>query len=166
MAARPGPAKGSLLLASVEMDDDPINLCLTRWHRHLRGELDGGFDVLLHEDCVFFSPIVFTPQRGKAVTSLYLQAAFGTLGGEPSGGDGTSTSGTFRYVKEIATGHHAMLEFETTISGKYANGVDIITCDDDARITEFKVMIRPLQAVNAVHAQMKAMLESLAGDQQ
>ena len=57
-----------------------------------------------------------------------------------------------------------MLEFETTIEAKYANGVDIITCDDDAKITEFKVMIRPLQAVHAVHAQMKAMLESMADD--
>jgi hypothetical protein len=66
-------------------------------------------------------------------------------------------------VKEILQGHHAMLEFETTIEGKYANGVDIITCDDDALITEFKVMMRPLQAINAVHAQMKAMLEKLAG---
>jgi hypothetical protein len=55
-----------------------------------------------------------------------------------------------------------MLEFETTVEGKYANGVDIITCDDDAMITEFKVMMRPLQAINAVHAQMKAMLEQLA----
>jgi hypothetical protein len=146
------------------MSNDPINLCLQRWHRHLRSELDGGFDALLHDDCVFFSPIVFTPQRGAAITSLYLQAAFATLGGEPPSHEGTPESGTFRYVKEIATGHHAMLEFETTIGGKFANGVDIITCDDDAKITEFKVMIRPLQAVNAVHAQMKAMLESMADD--
>ena len=54
-----------------------------------------------------------------------------------------------------------MLEFETSIEGKYVNGVDIITCDDDGMITEFKVMIRPLQAINLVHAQMKAMLETL-----
>ena len=54
-----------------------------------------------------------------------------------------------------------MLEFETEIEGKYANGVDIITCDDDGLITEFKVMMRPLQAINAVHAQMMAMLEQL-----
>ena len=54
-----------------------------------------------------------------------------------------------------------MLEFETEVDGKYANGVDIITCDDDGMIVEFKVMMRPLQAINAVHAQMKAMLEQL-----
>jgi hypothetical protein len=55
-----------------------------------------------------------------------------------------------------------MLEFETTMDGKYVNGVDIITCDDDGAIVEFKVMIRPLQAVNLVHGAMKAMLERLS----
>jgi hypothetical protein len=55
-----------------------------------------------------------------------------------------------------------MLEFETSIEGKYVNGVDIITCDDLGMITEFKVMIRPLQAINLVHAQMKATLEQMS----
>ncbi len=147
----------------------PIETCIANWHRHMRGELPGGLDALLHEDCTFLSPIVFTPQQGRDITKLYLTAASGTLGG--SDGDVTaavtadlpsSSSGAFRYVKEILQGHNAMLEFETTVEGKYANGVDIITCDDDAMITEFKVMMRPLQAINAVHAQMQAMLEQLA----
>ena len=56
-----------------------------------------------------------------------------------------------------------MLEFETTVEGDYANGVDIITCDDHGMITEFEVMMRLLQAIDAVHAQMKAMLERLSG---
>lgn len=68
-----------------------------------------------------------------------------------------------RYVKEILQGHTAMLEFETTVEGDYANGVDIITCDDHGMITEFEVMMRLLQAIDAVHAQMKAMLERLSG---
>jgi hypothetical protein len=144
----------------------PIDICISNWHRHLRGELPGGLDSILHEDCIFLSPIVFTPQQGREVTKLYLTAAGGTLGGtDGSVADAVasgSTAGGFRYVKEILQGHHAMLEFETTVEGKYANGVDIITCDDDAMITEFKVMMRPLQAINAVHAQMKAMLEQLA----
>jgi hypothetical protein len=143
------------------MADDPIDVCIERWHRHTRGELQGGLDRLLHEDCVFLSPIVFTPQRGRAITKLYLDAAGSTLAGaDPT--DSTAsieTSGTFRYVKEIRRGHLAMLEFETEVDGKYANGVDIITCDDDAMIVEFKVMMRPLQAITAVHARMKAMLE-------
>ncbi|MFN3215177.1 MAG: nuclear transport factor 2 family protein [Acidimicrobiales bacterium] len=159
---------------------DPIHDCIHRWHEHLRGRLDGGLDALLHEDCVFISPVVFTPQHGREVTKLYLSAASGTLGGVDAGpagagaidGDGDGADGgkpkdgAFRYTKKILQGHHAMLEFETTIPGddgapKYANGVDIITCDDDGMIVEFKVMMRPLQAINAVHAQMRAMLERL-----
>ena len=140
---------------------------MENWHRHLRGELPGGLDAILHEDCTFLSPIVFTPQQGREVTKLYLTAAGGTLGGDDAtvtdAVNSPSTSGGFRYVKEVLQGHHAVLEFETTVEGKYANGVDIITCDDDGLITEFKVMMRPLQAINAVHAQMKAMLEQLSG---
>jgi hypothetical protein len=144
----------------------PIETCIENWHRHLRGQLPGGLDSILHEDCTFLSPIVFTPQQGREVTKLYLTAAGGTLGG--TDGDVTEaitsppSAGGFRYVKEVLQDHHAVLEFETTVDGKYANGVDIITCDDDGIITEFKVMMRPLQAINAVHAQMKAMLEQLA----
>ena len=133
----------------------------------MRGRLDGGLDAILHPDVVFLSPIVFTPQEGRDITKLYLTAAGGTLGGDSEDGTGTSTTGGadsgggFRYTKEICQGHSAMLEFETSIDGKYVNGVDIITCDDDGMIVEFKVMIRPLQAINLVHAQMKAMLERL-----
>lgn len=145
----------------------PIERCIADWHRHLRGELDGGLDAILHEDCVFLSPIVFTPQHGREITKLYLTAAGGTLGGDAGtvtdALDTPSSGGGFRYVKEILQGHHAVLEFETTVDAKYANGVDIITCDDDAKIVEFKVMMRPLQAINAVHAQMRAMLEQLEG---
>ena len=148
-------------------DDTPIERCIAAWHRHMRGDLPGGLDAILHEDCVFLSPIVFTPQQGREITKLYLTAAGGTLGGDDTNvAEAVSTEGSaggFRYVTEILQGHHAMLEFETTVDGKYANGVDIITCDDDGLITEFKVMMRPLQAINAVHAQMKAMLEQLSG---
>ena len=153
--------------AAATATDNPIETCIANWHRHLHGDLPGGLDAILHEDCVFLSPIVFTPQQGRELTKLYLTAAGGTLGGES--GDvadaiaeaDAAAAGGFRYTKEILQGRHAMLEFETTVDGKYANGVDIITCDDEGMITEFKVMMRPLQAINAVHAQMKAMLERL-----
>jgi len=146
------------------MTDEPIHGCIDRWHRHTRGQLVGGLDTLLHEDCVFLSPIVFTPQRGREITKLYLRAAGSTLADADPSDETASleTDSTFRYTKEIRQGHHAMLEFETEVEGKYANGVDIISCDDDGMIIEFKVMMRPLQAINAVHAQMKTMLEQLA----
>jgi hypothetical protein len=143
--------------------DEKIEQTVARWHRHLRGELPGGLDELLHDDCVFFSPVVFTPQEGKDVTKLYLEAAGATFGGDGSGGGGTSKVGPkFRYVSETMSGHMAVLQFETEMGGKFVNGVDIITCDDDGKIVEFKVMIRPLQAINAVHEAMRAMLERMA----
>jgi hypothetical protein len=144
-----------------------IEATLAKWHQHMRGQLPGGLDELLHDDVVFFSPIVFTPQVGKAITKRYLEAAGQTLPGDLATDDtvpalDADRPGGFRYTKEVATGNHAVLEFETTVEGKYVNGVDIITCDDDGRIVEFRVMIRPLQAVNLVHRQMGAMLEALA----
>jgi hypothetical protein len=146
-----------------------IETTIERWHRHLRGELPGGLDELLHDDVVFYSPVVFTPQRGKAITKLYLQAAQATFPGDP-GADGktrgASGQGSFRYVKQILSGNQAALEFETRMDGKVVNGVDLITCDADGRIVEFKVMIRPLQAVNAVHTRMRSMLESLGHSSQ
>jgi len=141
-----------------------IEQTIARWHQHLRGELPGGLDELLHDDVVFYSPIVFTPQEGKAVTRLYLEAAGQTLPGtEPgdAGSAGSSGAGRFRYTKQVMSGDVAVLEFETSVEGKYVNGVDIIRCNDEGRIVEFRVMIRPLQAINLVHAQMKAMLEKM-----
>jgi hypothetical protein len=139
-----------------------IDQVVARWHQHLRGELPGGLDELLHDDVVFYSPIVFTPQEGKAITKRYLEAAGQTLPGDPPADRSADRSGGFRYTKQVLAGDVAVLEFETTVEGKYVNGVDIIRCDDDGRIVEFRVMIRPLQAVNLVHRQMAAMLESMA----
>jgi hypothetical protein len=134
---------------------------IERWHAHLNGELPGGLDELLDDDCVFLSPVVFTPQKGKALTKLYLNAAGSTFSeGNKDKAPGQSSS-NFKYTKEVLCGAHAVLEFESEIEGKYINGVDIITFNDDGKIIEFKVMIRPLQAVNMLHAQMKAMLEKM-----
>ena len=147
---------------------EPIQRCVENWHRHLRGELPGGLDAILADDVVFFSPIVFSPQRGKAVTKLYLNAAGATIGEgskRSAAADPAETRATkFRYVKEVLSGHHAVLEFETELDGKYVNGIDMLTCDDEGRITEFKVMIRPLQAINLLHQQMAAMLKQMQGE--
>jgi hypothetical protein len=143
-----------------------IEHVVEQWHQYMRGELPGGLDSLLDDDVVFYSPIVFTPQVGRAVTALYLQAAAVALPGDP-GADGSSesppgTGGGFRYTKKVLDGDTAILEFETSIDGKYVNGVDIIRCNEMGRIVEFRVMIRPLQAVNAVHQQMAATLERMS----
>ena len=147
------------------MSNSPIHAVIERWHAHTRGELANGLDELLHDDVVFYSPIVFTPQRGKDITTLYLQAAGQTLPGEKPQTEAGKTSGDtskgFHYTKEILDGHHAVLEFETTVEGKYVNGIDMITCDDNGKIVEFRVFIRPLQAINLVHKQMGEMLDKM-----
>lgn len=136
---------------------------LKNWHLHIKGQFPGGLDELLDDECVFYSPIVFTPQRGKDLTKLYLGAAGGTF----SEGDKDKAVGKeksdFSYTKEVVCGDHIVLEFESKIDGKYINGVDIMTFNEAGKITEFKVMIRPLQAVNIMHAKMKAMLEKMQG---
>lgn len=130
-----------------------IEQVVEQWERFLSGDLPRGLEELLADDVVFYSPIVHTPQRGKAVTTLYLQAAAQTLLGEGVG--------SFRYTKQVLAGDVAVLEFETTLGGKHVNGVDIIRCDEAGRIVEFRVMIRPLQAVTAVHEAMRTLLASM-----
>jgi hypothetical protein len=144
---------------------EPIQTCVENWHRLLRGELPGGLDAILADDVVFISPIVFTPQRGKELTKLYLNAAGATIGdtSAASAGAGEKRERKFHYIKEVVSGNHAVLEFETELEGKYVNGIDMLTCNDAGLITEFKVMIRPLQAINLMHQQMAAMIKKLQG---
>jgi ketosteroid isomerase-like protein len=134
---------------------DPIEKVIEAWHAFLEsGEPDRLAD-LLADDVVFYSPVVYTPQRGKDITTMYLMGAGQVLGG--------GAEGEFRYVKQVLDGDTAVLEFETALEGKYVNGIDIIRCDENGKIVEFRVMLRPLQAINAVHAAMGAMLESMKG---
>lgn len=144
---------------------NPIHRCIERWHQHIANDLAGGLASILHPDVVFYSPVVFRPQVGRDITTLYLTAAGATLGGGNLSPDERATAeadgSAFHYTKQILAGNQAMLEFETTLDATSVNGVDIITCDDESMITEFKVMVRPLQAMQAVHQQMMAMLESM-----
>tara|TARA_B100000963_G_scaffold131574_1_gene114688 strand:- start:150 stop:545 length:396 start_codon:yes stop_codon:yes gene_type:complete len=117
-------------------------------------------DELLHDDVVFYSPVVFTPQRGKEITKLYLSAASGVFSTDKKSNTEKKDS-KFKYVKEVINGNTACLEFETEMNGIYVNGIDLITWDENNKITEFKVLIRPLQAVNTLHEMMGRMLEKL-----
>jgi hypothetical protein len=148
-------------MSQRDEEDAMIEAVVERWHRHLRGELPGGLDELLADDVVFYSPIVYTPQKGRSITKLYLEAAAVTLPGEAPAAGQSASGGGFRYTKQVTSGDTAVLEFETTVESTYVNGVDIIRCDDDGRIVELRVMIRPLQAVNIVHERMRTMLESM-----
>ena len=124
---------------------------LALWHDMIqRQDLDRLGDIL-DPDCVFLSPIVHTPQCGSDLTSLYLNGALGVF------------NETFHYTKEVVTPEHAVLEFSCEVEGISINGVDIMTFNKEGKITEFKVMLRPLKAVNLMHAQMQAILKALAG---
>jgi hypothetical protein len=129
-----------------------------RWHRFMRGELPDGLDALLDDDVIFYSPVVFTPQAGREMVTLYITAAALTFPGDEAA---TSTGHAFRYTKQVIAGDTAVLEFETTMAGKHVNGVDIIRVNEHARIVEFRVMVRPLQALNTVHQLMGAALQTL-----
>ena len=119
-------------------------------------------DKLLADDVVFQSPVVHTPQVGRDITKLYLLAAFNVFPGEKKdGGEKKSDESKFQYVREVVGDHDAVLEFTTEIDGIKVNGVDMIKWNDDGKIIDFKVMIRPLQAIQKVHAQMGAMLKAM-----
>ena len=134
-----------------------IHDVIARWHDHMHGE-PGVLDELLDDDVVFYSPVVFTPQHGKAITKAYLTAAVSAFVGQASD-EPRATS--FHYTKQVIAGDTAVLEFETLMDGKYVNGVDIIRINDAGRIIEFRVMVRPLQALNTVHRMMGAELDRL-----
>ena len=126
-----------------------MNNAIEEWHRVVRERDIDALDGLLADDVVFHSPVVHTPQRGRPITAMYLAAAVVVFGNE-----------TFRYVREWHASHDAVLEFVVTIDGIEVNGVDMIRWDDAGRIVEFKVMLRPLKAINLIHQKMGAMLQS------
>ena len=122
---------------------------------------NGDIRELLHEDCVFWSPVLFHPQVGAELTAMYLSAAGMVFPGDGEKEGSEGQSGSFKYTKKVFDGKHAVLEFETTMDGLLVNGVDIISCDDDGKIVEFKVMLRPQKAVEKAREQMMAALEKL-----
>jgi len=122
---------------------------LEAWHRLVRTHDAAGLGALLADDAVFHSPVVHAPQAGKQLVVRYLGAAFDVF-----------FNPTFRYVREIVDVSDAVLEFQTEIDGVQVNGVDLIRWNDLGLIVDFKVMIRPLKAVNLIHQRMAAMLQA------
>jgi hypothetical protein len=109
-----------------------------------------GLHELLADEVVFHSPVVATPQVGKPITTAYLSAAMQVFGNE-----------TFKYVREVVNADGAILEFELEIDGIRINGVDMMRWNAAKQLTEFKVMLRPLKAVNIIHQKMGEMLAKM-----
>jgi ketosteroid isomerase-like protein len=125
-----------------------IEKAVQNWHQVMKNNDVVGLDALLADNAVFHSPVVHTPQVGKGITKLYLSAAFKVFYND-----------TFKYIRELMSEKDAILEFEVEIDGILVNGVDMITCDEDSKIVNFKVMIRPLKAVNLIHQKMGEMMQ-------
>lgn len=120
------------------------------WHAYMHS--GGDADLLaaqLADDAVFHSPVVHTPQAGKAKVMMYLLSAAKVLGND-----------SFRYVREVVEDHDALLEFEAEIDGIHVNGIDLIRFREDGKIIDFKVMVRPLKAVNKLWEMMAAQLQA------
>ena len=126
---------------------------LAAWHAYMAaGGEPETLRAMLADDAVFHSPVVHSPQEGRDKVFAYLHAASHVLGGD-----------NFRYLREIADGNQACLEFATELEGIHINGVDVIRWNDDGKIQDFKVMVRPLKAINKVWEKMAAMLAAQAG---
>jgi hypothetical protein len=123
---------------------------LEKWHAMLETRDPSGLADLLADDVVFYSPVVWSPQQGKPLTQMYLQAAFHVLVNE-----------TFTYVKKTYAENSAILEFSVLVDDTTINGVDIISFNPDGLIVEFKVMVRPLQGMNKLHQKMGELLETM-----
>ena len=116
---------------------------IQKWHTVIETKNINLLNDILADDAKLYSPVVHTVQEGKQITKMYLMGAAMTLGND-----------SFKYVREVYDDGFALLEFETELNGIFVNGVDMISWNSDNKITDFKVMIRPLKAVNAVHQVM------------
>jgi hypothetical protein len=121
---------------------------IQRWINIIENDRTDELADLLADDAVFYSPAVFTPQKGRAITLQYLTAAAKLF-----------ANTDFRYVGQWYGKHSAVLEFVTEIDGVHVNGVDMIRWNDDEKIVEFKVMLRPLKALQTVIPKMADLLQ-------
>ncbi len=124
-----------------------MNTNLQTWHHIIFNQDRVKLSAILADDVVFYSPVVHTPQKGKKITFLYLSAAFDVFFNE-----------TFKYVREVVNETETLLEFEVEIDGILINGIDMISWNDEGKIISFKVMLRPLKAVDLIHQKMGEIL--------
>ena len=127
-----------------------ITDAIAAWHKLVQDRDAQALDNILAENVVFHSPVVHSPQEGKQITTLYLTAALHVLNND-----------SFKYLREVVSGSNAVLEFLTVIDGITINGVDMITWNEEGKIIGFKVMLRPLKAINLIHKMMGDMLQKI-----
>lgn len=123
---------------------------LQRWHQMIDNNDLRALPELLHEQAVFRSPMAHTPYPGAPVVSLILNTVVKVFEG-------------FAYHRELVSedGLSVVLEFSAQVAGRELKGIDMIRFDDDGKIVEFEVMIRPLSGLQALGAEMGQRLAPL-----
>lgn len=125
---------------------------IKQWHTLIESGNTNGLADILADDVTFYSPVVHSPQQGKDITQFYLNAAFTVL-----------VNDSFTYVREVIGEQDAVLEFTTELDGIIINGVDMIHWNAEGKIDDFKVMVRPLKAINLLHTLMAGELQNNSG---
>ncbi len=123
---------------------------LSLWHQFVSNRDTSRLGDLIADDAVLHSPVVWTPQKGKKIVSVYLTAAASIIANDH-----------FKYVREVTNNEHSILEFATIIDGVTVEGVDMLTFDKEGKLINIKVMIRPLKAIQMVHQKMGEFLERM-----
>ena len=123
---------------------------LDKWYQVYRSDEPELLEEILDESVIFSSPVVFKPIEGKEMTKLYLMGAGITFNMDK-----------FIYVREVVDGLDSILEFETYIDDILVNGVDMIRWNAEGKIIDFKVMVRPLRAIEALQKKMSESLDTL-----
>lgn len=114
---------------------DPVDF----WHRCVETNDFNPIESILDDNATFYSPAVHSPKNGKAEVAKYLRTAMAIL-----------NNGSFNYTREWRSERSAVLEFSAVVDGIHFNGVDIIKWNENDLIEEFKVMVRPLKALNLI----------------
>ncbi|MDB5994093.1 MAG: hypothetical protein JWP42_1229 [Pseudomonas sp.] len=120
---------------------------LSQWHDMIRAGDLKGLPGLLDPQALFRSPMAHTPYPGAPVVTMILNTVFNVFE-------------DFQYHRELATadGLNVVLEFSAKVGGKELKGIDMIRFDEQGKIVEFEVMVRPLSGLQALGAEMGSRL--------
>ncbi|CAN5552576.1 nuclear transport factor 2 family protein [soil metagenome] len=123
-----------------------MNQTLSRWHQFIEKPKAEILQEILAEDVQFHSPFIWKPKDGKAITTQILLTV-------------SKVFQNFRYVREITQENQFCLEFEANIGELTLRGVDLIQMNDDGKINDFEVMIRPANALQMLGMEMGKRLQ-------
>jgi hypothetical protein len=118
-----------------------MNETLSLWHKFVETGNPAILEEILAGDVKFHSPFVWKPKDGKDVTIVILTTV-------------AKVFEDFKYVREIVGEQDCALEFEARVGELTLRGIDLIQVNDDGKIIDFEVMIRPANALQALGMEM------------